>query len=1201
MKKGNILLKLLSMIIVFVMVTIYGLQIVEAANLYQYPAKVTNAEISGFEATMTIREFYEELEKSNNDILKYIDSPEELAKLVYPSLVSSYIDTRPENEIDKPIDWEKVVSNLDTKEIQGIIKVKRALDNGNTVSMTYVDDATFSSYLEDYHLTGSEEAKNKALTHFTLVKEQGTTTNTYTTTTNNVGTSQKITSLQGGLFIGDSILGALNNNTDISTEAQKVLYQVSARAEFFYGEQSKPNSNGNCIMEGDKFHWDSNFNIDTPKFIYLILGQNGVGSTDGIKKLVTKLQEKFPNVPIFINSVLPAGQEYAKWGVISVEEYNTKADSANIELKSYCDMTDNVYYSDVLTGYKENVDTLTPASDGLHPNAEGSKVLLENIKKNLANESVSSNSTTIQTNQTGKYMLKIATWSQETNITEHNIIEADGTKTPAENKQENNIYTMQSTKIDYLNGANINLSKFYMPFNYLWALLVVSEDKDFVFDIADLVYNSEFELTVFDNLTTTTKVQTDTYQEKKRIDLTSKIKITGEGTTTNYYLMEHEEGEEPPVEIYSHEESGKTTGYAYVDHEIIKTKINKNNTVNVALTKANSWLSDSTQEYNYAGTEKTEQPGEVQSLTDTEEVKQTDPQPDLEDTINGFINDLGKYSNKTYIEIRNQFMQMYRNNYIKEETIKNEVTRELVEYYFSQIKRTTKTDITTEKQTYVSTPATTNERVDANDTRPNFVTVLNKHYKTKSNIMSIDEWLYEGLESNEDTKNMVDLTKYLIYKATGYDTGVTEFNIEDYYNKVNSRFTEVNRVSGGMYPAGWLFTISFENEAAWDYQTGEITNYKSNYWVYNYITEDKQYYYMCNDHPGDNSNRNYGLGCCYYNNGFMNQGYFAKYGINIEDEQYQHPFESKLPVDIVNNVSIDIWKSNRKKMEEKAAQYGLTLEEHQLDAIVDIAYNYGPYSGVIDKVLQAYKNYGLDENALKNASNAMKDEYYDSDGNLVKNIRGTRRRNLFMTGEYISKSGKKIDPSKYSSGVLANGGPGTIGAYTAIASGRTYNLYIQGGDAPWAGEEYGDTSPNMALAGCGPTAEAIILSGYDGSITPSQTRKDLIDFFGKKGNYSGDVWIGDSMRRILPGIVTQTGGFNEEKIINCLKNGGQIWLIVDDCQYTSDSHCIALIDYDSSNGKVYVAHGTQNYRPYGWEELSYIQRYGRGYLYVGGV
>ena len=51
----------------------------------------------------------------------------------------------------------------------------------------------------------------------------------------------------------------------------------------------------------------------------------------------------------------------------------------------------------------------------------------------------------------------------------------------------------------------------------------------------------------------------------------------------------------------------------------------------------------------------------------------------------------------------------------------------------------------------------------------NFVRVLNSHRDARSNLLSVLSWLYDALESNEDTKNMVDITKYLIGRAKGDD------------------------------------------------------------------------------------------------------------------------------------------------------------------------------------------------------------------------------------------------------------------------------------------------------------------------------------------------------------------------------------------------------------------------------------------------
>ena len=88
---------------------------------------------------------------------------------------------------------------------------------------------------------------------------------------------------------------------------------------------------------------------------------------------------------------------------------------------------------------------------------------------------------------------------------------------------------------------------------------------------------------------------------------------------------------------------------------------------------------------------------------------------------------------------------------------------------------------------------------------------------------------------------------------------------------------------------------------------------------------------------------------------------------------------------------------------------------------------------------------------------------------------------------------------------------------------------------------------------------------------------------------------------MVPGIKTEVAGWSDTKIKNCLKNGGQVWLIVQNCKYTSAHHCIALIDYKENN-KVYVAHGTAKTRPYGWDNLSNIHSYLKhpSLVYVGG-
>lgn len=161
-------------------------------------------------------------------------------------------------------------------------------------------------------------------------------------------------------------------------------------------------------------------------------------------------------------------------------------------------------------------------------------------------------------------------------------------------------------------------------------------------------------------------------------------------------------------------------------------------------------------------------------------------------------------------------------------------------------------------------------------------------------------------------------------------------------------------------------------------------------------------------------------------------------------------------------------------------------------------------------------------------------------------------------------------------------------------------MYLQGSGAPWAGEDYGD-SHSMAEAGCGPTAAAIIASSYNGQINPETVRQAIVNKNGL-GNHSAARYIKEIFIEMLPNVKMEIANFDENKIKQCLQNSGQVWFVVQHCKYTLYRHCMALIDYKEP-GMVYVAHGTANKRPYGWNSLSELKTFNcsdHKVLYVGG-
>ena len=243
--------------------------------------------------------------------------------------------------------------------------------------------------------------------------------------------------------------------------------------------------------------------------------------------------------------------------------------------------------------------------------------------------------------------------------------------------------TVTTQEIDYQSYT----TKYSMPFNYLWAMLLIGEDKDFVFDLADLVYNSEIEITVFDSQITNTTTREEQYQETREVS--DEIRVLPDVRTSS--------------------SSNTSTTYS----------------MQVALTKANTWCVYYEQPYEYSNLP------EQSSTSEWEEAQ----------------------------------------------NIGNRVNRKI------------RTKTSTTGFTYNLLQAETKGKVDKDSDEPNFVTVFNSHSKAKTNILGARLMLFEILESNQDTVDLVDLTKYLFYEATGIDYGVTDYDF-DIFDPENFRVVE---------------------------------------------------------------------------------------------------------------------------------------------------------------------------------------------------------------------------------------------------------------------------------------------------------------------------------------------------------------------------------------------------------------------------
>ena len=107
-----------------------------------------------------------------------------MAKLLSASMATDYPDIR--NNPDEPIDWSKYDLNVDSTEVQGIVKFKRALTSGETITMKYIPSSEFQKKMNQYNRTGNAKDRDEALKYFTLERSVATSNNGLGVT--NVGT-----------------------------------------------------------------------------------------------------------------------------------------------------------------------------------------------------------------------------------------------------------------------------------------------------------------------------------------------------------------------------------------------------------------------------------------------------------------------------------------------------------------------------------------------------------------------------------------------------------------------------------------------------------------------------------------------------------------------------------------------------------------------------------------------------------------------------------------------------------------------------------------------------------------------------------------------------------------------------------------------------------------------------------------------------
>lgn len=320
------------------------------------------------------------------------------------------------------------------------------------------------------------------------------------------------------------------------------------------------------------------------------------------------------------------------------------------------------------------------------------------------------------------------------------------------------------TKTAPINYRSV-VESYVMPFDFLWALLVMTEDQEFVYSVAQLALDSKIILTVQDNLITTESYEKDEYTVDNPIIRTAKARIVS-GTKIEVH------------EIDASEEDNKK------ELKTETTVTTQSCSVNVEITYADTWIAEYKNEYSNTIPDEGEENGKENVTTlpdeDFETVEDTTKEPDQ--------------------EIKNALKSLLISmssvgGYAPGTVPRGEIVDNIM-YYQEKIRKINQkitTKETTSRNTYVQGTAVVTEKVEKDSEVENFVTLFVNSTDAKSKIISASDWLFEIMGNSPKTADMVDLVKYLLYKATDRDYGVTEFDFSVFEP---SSFTSISGLYG---------------------------------------------------------------------------------------------------------------------------------------------------------------------------------------------------------------------------------------------------------------------------------------------------------------------------------------------------------------------------------------------------------------------
>lgn len=427
---------------------------------------------------------------------------------------------------------------------------------------------------------------------------------------------------------------------------------------------------------------------------------------------------------------------------------------------------------------------------------------------------------------------------------------------------------------------------------------------------------------------------------------------------------------------------------------------------------------------------------------------------------------------------------------------------------------TTCTDTNTKQYNKISTETVEKTEKNPEPGEENFVSILcdSKYKRVKHSLTgSTSAWFFETLEKSSQTECLIDLLKYLFYKATNNDYGVTEYEFDFTLKSVNN----MNSISG-MYGKDILTRFT----EAWE---GTEKDADGNYVIHR---------------ASSDPTIGYGINLYYNLEHFQKAGFFT----DVTLEEWQGSLYNQRKTQqgqrlcnsdgtVITNEDIDkvkkyVIEECLNDVEAYLTNNGITgLEDYQKHALVQVRYQKGNINNLTSYYPDNMESFFLS---------------YWQDGQY------SRRQTvleLWNTGIYKDKNGNEIivgGNGEFVPTEDAGANSGIAGYFTS--GGRTYTIYLQT-RGPWAGEDYYfNRTTTISAAACGMVSTLNVATGWGCTYEPVAFRDA----------YTGGGWSGVAapMASCLKNnfavnsSIAWQSGYNKEDMAQHLQQGYPIIVLV---------------------------------------------------------